>query len=200
MQEERCLTRRGRTLERGPADADDGVPARERWKQVAYPLRPRDRVELVSALGEPRRRSEGVVGAERDDEHIGLVLTRIRRDATCFGIDGRDGLAEKAHARLRHRRVGKPHRFRLGVAEHDVELRIAEHESVPALDERHARVRPERLGETGRDLEAAEAGAEDEDALAHAASLAACQIVTTILPCGWPLPMCSSASASRSSG
>ena len=54
-----------------------------------------------------------------------------------------------------------------GPTEHDVELRVAEHERVAVVDQRHAGLVAERVREHGCELEPAEPRAEDEDPLAH---------------------------------
>ena len=55
-------------------------PASNVGKHVAQPLRARDRVELVAALDETGRQLGHDVGAERDDEHVGVVRVAIGRD------------------------------------------------------------------------------------------------------------------------
>jgi hypothetical protein len=74
--------------------------ARELRKRSGEPLCPGDRIELVAELGQAGRGLVVVIGAERDDEHVRLVGSRIGRDATCFGIDRRHRLAQKSHSRL----------------------------------------------------------------------------------------------------
>ena len=92
------LARRRWALERGTADADDGSAAREFGQHVGQPLRAGDGVELVPGLGEPWRGVEVVVGAERDDQDVGLVHTGIGRDTTRGRIDRDDRLLQIAHA------------------------------------------------------------------------------------------------------
>jgi hypothetical protein len=50
-------------------------------------------------------------------------------------------------------------------AEEDVQLRIAEEEGLALVDERDADLAGERIGESRRELQAGEAGAEDNNVL-----------------------------------
>jgi pyruvate dehydrogenase E2 component (dihydrolipoamide acetyltransferase) len=50
VKQQRGFARRGRALERRRADANDGMPARERRQRLAQLFRPREGVELVGAL------------------------------------------------------------------------------------------------------------------------------------------------------
>ena len=59
--------------------------------------------------------------------------------------------------------VGVAHRLGLPPAEHDVELREAEHEVVTLIDEDDVGVIAQVFGERGGELEAAKARTEDED-------------------------------------
>ena len=80
VEEERALERRRRALVRLAEDADQDRPAGERGQRVAHPLGPGDRVVLEAALGEARRRVHVVLGAERDDEDVGVVRASVGRD------------------------------------------------------------------------------------------------------------------------
>ena len=62
-------------------------------------LRARDRVEFVRVL-ESRRRRKIVVGAERDDENVAIVVAGVGRHPPGGRIDGDDRLAQEAHAGL----------------------------------------------------------------------------------------------------
>ena len=64
-------------------------------------------------------------------------------------------------------RVRQAHLLGRRPPEHHVELRVAEDEGVALVDQRHAGVVAERLRQHGRELEAAEARTEDEDARPH---------------------------------
>jgi hypothetical protein len=57
-----------------------------------------------------------------------------------------------------------PDRLRRGAAEHHVELGAAEHESVSLVDQHDVGVTAELVREPGGQLQAAEAGAEHENA------------------------------------
>ena len=170
MQQQCRLARRRRALERRAADADDGVPAREVRQHLAQPLRSREGVELVPRLGETWCRVEVVVGAERDDEHIGLVNGGVGRHAPRLRVDGRDRFTNEPHARLRKARVRQPHGVGRGTPEHDIELRVSEDERVARIDQRDGGFFAELLGEDGRELEPAKPRAENDDST-HAASL-----------------------------
>ena len=65
-------------LKNGPSTLTIASPRVERRDDVAEPLRALDRVELVAALDEPRRELGDDVGAERDDEDVGLVRAARR--------------------------------------------------------------------------------------------------------------------------
>ena len=167
VEEQGALARRRRALERRAADPDHGAAPGERREHLAHGRGPRDRVELVDAVGEPGRRGEVVVGPERDDEIVGLVHRIVRRDAPDLGIDRRDRLLDEAHAGPRERAV----RHRDGVQrlapEHDVELREAEDERVALVDQRDVDLVAEGVRQRRGELEPAEAGAEDDDACAQ---------------------------------
>ena len=104
-----------------------------------------DGVELVAALGEPRRRVEVVVGAERDDEDVGLVEAGVGRHAPRLRVDRGDRLLQEAHAGLRDVAVREADRVGRRPPEHHVELRVAEDERVALVDQRHVDVVAERL-------------------------------------------------------
>ncbi len=125
----------------------------------------------MSALLEPGRGLEVVVGAERHDENVGLVHSAVRDDAPSLRVDRGDRLAEEADAGLGELRVRQPNVLEPDSPEHHVELRVAEDERLGLVDQRDARVLSERLGQLGRQLEAGEARTEDENALAHEPSL-----------------------------
>ena len=140
MQQQGGLARRRRALERRAADADDRAALRERRKQLRQPLGAGDGVELVAALGEPRRRVQVVVGAERDDQEVGLVDAAVGGHAARLGIDRGDRLLQKPHPGLYEVAVWDADRIGCRPAEHHVELRIAEDERVALVDQRHVDV------------------------------------------------------------
>jgi hypothetical protein len=143
------------------------VALRERGQHLADPLGAGDGVELVATLGEPGRCVEVVVGAERHDEHVGLVNLAVRGDAPRFRIERGDRLLHEAHARLCDVAVGEPNRFRRRAAEHHVQLCVAEDERVALVDQRHVDVVAKRLGQAARELEAAEPRSEDDHTARH---------------------------------
>ena len=165
VQQQRALARRGRALERRSADADDRLAAGERRAARRQPLRAGDRVELVARLGEPGRRVEVVVGAERDDEDVGVVDARVGRDPARLGIDRRDRLLQEADAGLGEVAVRKANRVQRRPPEHHVELRVAEDERVALVDQRDGDLVADRLRQHRRELEPAEAGSQDDDSL-----------------------------------
>ena len=163
VQQQRALARRGRALERRAADADDGAAARENAGSTsAQPLGAGDRVELVRrrrarAWRRSRSRRRARRRGSRPRSVPASVVTRSRS-----GVDRRDRLPHEAHAGLGDVAVRQPHRVERRPPEHHVELRVAEDEGVVLVDQRHVDVVAERLGEHGRELEPAEAGAEDD--------------------------------------
>ncbi len=60
-----------------PAHADDSRSQFVPREDLAQGEGSRDRVELVAALHQPRRRRHVVVGAERDHEHVGLERSSV---------------------------------------------------------------------------------------------------------------------------
>ena len=84
------------------------------WEKVgrisASRSAPGDRVELVAGLGQAGRGVEVVVGAEGDDEEVGLVGAGVGGHAPGLGIDRGDRLPQHPHARLGDlaRRAGAP--------------------------------------------------------------------------------------------
>jgi hypothetical protein len=88
----------------------------------------RGRIELVAVLEQAGRGLGLVVGAERDDEDVGVVGARIGDHATGLWIDRGDRLLAELDAGLRDVVVGDPHVGGSEATEHDVELREAEHE------------------------------------------------------------------------
>ena len=143
-------------------------PCENVGQQLAQPLGAGDRVELVARLGEPRRGVEVVVGAERDDEDVGLVDAGVGRHASRLGIDRGDRLPQEAHAGLGDVAVREADRVGRRPPEHHVELRVPEDERVVLVDQRHVDVVAERLRQHGRELETAKARPEDEDPRRHA--------------------------------
>src|SRR4030095_16658278 len=85
--------------------------------------------------------------------------------------DRRNGLAPKADAFFVEPVVGQADRRKFRAAEHDVELGVAEHERVALVDQRRVDRGAERLRQQGAELEAAEAGAEHDDAHCHGMEL-----------------------------
>ena len=140
---------------------------------VAQSLGAADGVELVAALQQTGSGVEVVVGAEGDDEDVGLVNGRVGRHPARLGVDGDDRLAQQADTRLDERSVGQADVVGLRAAEHHVQLGVAEHERVIPVDQRDAGVVAERLGQQGRELQPAEARPEDDDARLHRRSLTA---------------------------
>src|SRR4029079_6606633 len=78
-----------------------------------------------------------------------------------------DRLLPEPHARLCDVPVRVPDLVDRLLSEHHVELREAEDEYVALVDQRDLDVVAERFGETRGQLEAAEAGAEDDHTGAH---------------------------------
>ena len=121
------------------------------------------RVELVLRLDQPGRRSEVVVGAERDHEDVGLVRAGVGRHMPRLGVDRRDLFPNEPHSGLDQVAVRQSHGVERRAPEHHVELRVAEDEGVALVDERHVGLVAERLRQPGRQLETAEPGPENHD-------------------------------------
>ena len=151
---------------------------REAPHGVAHPHGALERVELVARLGQAGRRVHVVVGAERDDQHVGLVGAGVGGDAPGLGVDRGDRLLQQADARLDVLAVRQAHRLGRRAAEHDVELRVAEDEAVALVDERHVDLVAERLGQHRAELEAAEARSQHQ----YAVSCADCRAPAAGLP------------------
>ena len=167
VQQQRTFARCRRALERGAADADHRVALGEGRDDPGEPGRAGDGVELVAALGQPRGGVHVVVGAEGDDEHVGLVDARIGGHAPRLRVDRGDRLAQHAHARLGDVAVREADRVRRRATEHHVELGVAEDERVAAVDQRHVDVVAELLRQRRAQLQAAETGPENDDPGAH---------------------------------
>ena len=78
------------TITRPPSKSAEHVAQRERAG---------DRVELVAALDEPGRRRRVEVGAERDDEDVGVERAGV-------GLDALGGRVDRADRRLHERTPG----------------------------------------------------------------------------------------------
>ena len=168
--EQQCgLAGRRRALERSAADADDRPAPGERRKQLGQPRGARYGVELVASIGEPGRRVQVVVGAERDDEVVGVVDAAVGGDAARIGIDRGDRLLQEAHPRLGELTVREADRIERRPPEHHVELGVAEDERVALVDQRHVDAVTERLRQDGRELEPPEPRSEHDDPSPHRA-------------------------------
>ena len=163
MQQQRGLARRRRALERRPADTDDRAPGPECGERVREPRGAGDGVELVPVLAEAGCRLHVVVGAQGDDQDVGLVHAGVGRHAACLGIDRRDRLLHDAHAGLRDAGVRQADGIERLPPEHHVQLRVAEHERVALVDHGHVDLPADRLRQEGRKLQAAEARPQDDD-------------------------------------
>ena len=112
VHQQRGLARRRRALERRRRHADDHPAAVEVGQHVAQRERAGHRVELVAALDQPGRGRRVEVGAERDDQDVGVERRRRRsRPAWRPGRSTDRGLHE-AHARLDEVAVRVEHRRR----------------------------------------------------------------------------------------
>lgn len=143
------------------------LPFVETRKNVAEARRAGDGIEFVAAFGEAGRCVEVVVGAERDNQVVGLKSPAVGGDAPLCGIDCRYCLLEEAHARLDEVAIGQPDRFRGRPAEHHVEFRVSEGECVALVDQGDVGIVAERLGQKRAQLKAAEPCTKNEDASFH---------------------------------
>ena len=148
-------------MTRPPSNSAQDVTRRERSL---------DGVELVAApLGEARGGLRVEVGAERDDQQIGLERPVVGLDATGRRVDRVDLRLDEVHSRFDGITVRVPHGLGRRAPEHDVELGEPEHERVVAVDQRDVDVIAERFRQAGGELEAAEPGPQDE--YAHTANI-----------------------------
>ena len=167
VQQEGSLERSRRALERLPEDRHQHPPAIEIGQRVAKPLGAGERVVLVPASLEARRGGQVVVGAERHDDEVGVVRACVGGDSPCGRVDAGHRLLAELDAVLREVAVVELHLLGRLTAEHHLKLGEAEEESVVAVDKRDANRVRDRLGEPRRELQATEAGAEDQDVLLH---------------------------------
>jgi len=131
------------------------------------PLGAADGVELAPALCEPGRCVEVVVGAEGDDEDVRLVDSSVGRHPPRLWIDRGDRLAQEADTGLGEVGIRQANLAWRLAPEHHVELRVAEDEGVVLVDERNAGVAAERFGQESRELETAEARAQNDETRLH---------------------------------
>lgn len=155
-----------RALEGGGRHPDDDVAASEISYGVRAPDGAGDGIELVAALDQSRRRLGMYVGPERHDKHVGLEVTLQGADGAVGGVDRQDAGAEEGQTRPLEVLVPVECVRRGDPAEHDVQLREPEHEAVGAIDQDDVHLPGRLLAERRRDLQTAEASAEDDDAAA----------------------------------
>jgi len=105
--------------------------------------------------------------AQRHHQNVSLVRAVIGHDAPGFRVDRGDGLLAEPDVGHREVAVGKANGLRRPLAEHDVQLREAEHEGVRAIDQGDVDLVTQLAREAGRELEAAEAGPEHEHGRGH---------------------------------
>lgn len=117
----------------------------------------------MSAFGQPRRGPDIVLGAEHDDEDVGVVGRPAGHDAPGGGVERRDEFLPEDDPPLGEGAVREVDRLGRGPAEHHVELRVPEDEAVVLVDDRDLGLAAEPLGEARGDLESAESGAYDHD-------------------------------------
>ena len=170
VQQERPFERGRRTLEGLPEHGDEDPPAVEVGQRVAQPLGAGDGVVLEAARLEAGRRLHVVIGAHGHDEEVGVVGAGVRGDPPGGGVDAGHRLLAELDAVLVDVAVVQPHVVGRLPAEHHLELGVAEDERVVAVQQRDADHVLERLGEPRRQLQAAEARAEDQDVLLHRAA------------------------------
>ena len=83
VQHQRGFARRGRTLERRAETPTMAWPLREAGQDAAEVLGAGNGVKLVAAFDQARCRRQVVVGAQRHDQHVGLVRPAVGCDAPC---------------------------------------------------------------------------------------------------------------------
>ena len=112
MHQQRGLARRGRALERRRGHSHDHTTAPETRKHVTQRECSLDRIELVAAFEQSRRRRRIEVGAERDHQHVGVERPRIGFDPPRRGVDRAHGRLHEAHTGLDEVAVRVAHRRR----------------------------------------------------------------------------------------
>ena len=157
------LTRRGRAFERGRRHPDQDPAALEPVENLTQCESARHGVELVPTFEKSRRGLGVEIGAECNDEDVCFESLLIGAHHLCDRVDRRHFGADEAHARL-HDIVEAVQDMRgVGVAEHDVQLREAEDESLTLVDQHDVDIVAELLGQQGREFQPTEAGPEDND-------------------------------------
>ena len=167
VEHERRLIGRGRTLEEATEHADDDVAAVERLEHPTHVRGAGFRVELVAAFGEPRRGRGVDVGAEGDDEDVGVVRSAAGDHPAGLGIDREHPFLPEVHAGLGDVPVVEAHALGRRPAEHHVELGETEGEPLALIDERDVDLVGHFRGQPRGQLEAAEPCAEDQDLSGH---------------------------------
>jgi hypothetical protein len=167
VHQQRRLVRRRRAFERDTEDGDQEVAAGERRQPPAQPLRAGHRVELEAVVDEAGRAGRVVVGAESDDEDVGVVAARVGGDVARSRVDRRDPFPAELDARQGDVAVGEPDLVGGMPTEEHVQLREAEDEPVVLVDQRDANGARCRLRQPGGELESAEPGTKDHDMFGH---------------------------------
>ena len=163
VHEQRGLARSGRALERRRGHRDDHPSTLESLEDVAAGERSPLCVELVASFDEPGRRGRVEIGAECDDEDVGVERARLGLDSLGGRIDRGDVRLHEPHAGLHDVGVVMVHRGCCRAAEHHLELREPEDERLGPVDEHDVDVVAELVGQPRRQLEPAEPGAQDDD-------------------------------------
>ena len=171
VQQQGGLARRGHALVRGGGDPDDDAAAREPVERLPRGDGTLHRVELVAGLSQARRLLGSQVGAERDNENLGLERAGRGLDSLRGGVDGQDVGLHEPDARAGEVPIEVPHLIWLLPSEKHVELREAEHEAVGSIDQHDVGVAAELIGESAGDLQAPESGTQHHDACHRLASV-----------------------------
>ncbi len=163
VQHQGAFVRRRRAFVRRAAHADQRPAAGELRQDMPQSLGAGDGIELRRS-GQAGRGVEVVFGAQCDHQYIGFEHAVIGGDAPRLGIYGGDSPLQEPHPRLGVMAVRHAHRLRRLVTEHDIQLGKAEDEMVALVDQRHIDTVSKGLGQPGCQFQAAEAGAQHQDA------------------------------------
>jgi len=164
VQHQRCLARGRRARERRRGDADDNPPSAKGVQHVAG-----GEGAVDGENSWPASASPGVADGSRSAPRATTITSASNAPASVStrrrtGSMDRIAVWTNRTPGFTRSRVGMPDRLRRGAAEHHVELGEAEHESVGLVDQHDVGVTAELVREPGGQLQAAEAGAEHENA------------------------------------
>src|SRR6185312_536651 len=105
------------------------------------------------------------VRAEGHDEDVGLVGRTVGDNPSPLRVDGEDGFTDETDAGLVDAGIGETDGVEVGPAVHEVELGESEHEGVVLVDDRDVDLAGDVFRQPRGELQAGEAGTEDDHLL-----------------------------------